>query len=121
MRRWGFTVGGYPAEKGAAPTEVLRAGDVTLDKGSRRVRVGECSVNLTPSVFDLLAILMSAPGRVFSRLDLLRQLQGSAYEGGQRIINVHVSNLRSKIEPNPSQPRYVETVFGVGYRFSAEN
>jgi len=109
------------AEKGAPPAEVLRAGDVTLDKSSHDVQVGERSVNLTPSEFDLLAILMSAPGRVFTRSDLLRQLQGSAYEGGERIINVHVSNLRSKIEPDPSQPRYVETVFGVGYRFSAEN
>jgi DNA-binding response OmpR family regulator len=108
-------------EKGAAPAEVLRAGDVTLDKGSHDVQVGGRSVNLTPSEFDLLAILMSAPGRVFTRSDLLRQLQGSAYEGGERIINVHVSNLRSKIEPDPAQPRYVETVFGVGYRFSAEN
>ncbi|MCP4517529.1 MAG: response regulator transcription factor, partial [Delftia sp.] len=68
------------AEKGAAPVEVLRAGDVTLDKGSRHVRVGEQAVNLTPSEFDLLAILMSAPGRVFTRADLLRQLQGSHYE-----------------------------------------
>ena len=107
------------AAQGAPPSEVLRAADVTLDKGSRFVKVGDQFVNLTPSEFDILAILMSAPGRVFSRPDLLTQLQGSAFEGVERNIDVHVSNLRAKIEPDPRQPRYVETVFGVGYRFCA--
>jgi DNA-binding response OmpR family regulator len=107
------------AGKAAAPSEVLRAADVTLDRGSREVKVGHRSVNLTPSEFDLLAALMSAPGRVFTREDLLRQLQSSAFEGGDRIVDVHISNLRAKIEPSPGQPRYVETVFGVGYRFRA--
>ena len=107
------------AAQGAPPAEVLRAADVTLDKGSRFVKVGDQFVNLTPSEFDILAILMSAPGRVFSRPDLLTQLQGSAFEGVERNIDVHVSNLRAKIEPDPRQPRYVETVFGVGYRFCA--
>ena len=107
------------AAQGAPPSEVLRVADVTLDKGSRFVKVGDQFVNLTPSEFDILAILMSAPGRVFSRPDLLTQLQGSAFEGVERNIDVHVSNLRAKIEPDPRQPRYVETVFGVGYRFCA--
>ncbi len=107
------------AAQGAPPSEVLRAAGVTLDKGSRFVKVGDQFVNLTPSEFDLLAVLMSAPGRVFSRPDLLTQLQGSAFEGVERNIDVHVSNLRAKIEPDPRQPRYVETVFGVGYRFCA--
>ena len=107
------------AAQGAPPAEVLRAAGVTLDKGSRFVKVGDQFVNLTPSEFDILAILMSAPGRVFSRPDLLTQLQGSAFEGVERNIDVHVSNLRAKIEPDPRQPRYVETVFGVGYRFCA--
>ena len=107
------------AAQGAPPSEVLRVADVTLDKGSRFVKVGDQFVNLTPSEFDILAVLMSAPGRVFSRPDLLTQLQGSAFEGVERNIDVHVSNLRAKIEPDPRQPRYVETVFGVGYRFCA--
>ena len=80
------------------------------------MRVGEWDVNLTPSEFDLLAILMAAPGRVFSRLELLEQLQGTTFEGVARTIDVHVRNLRSKIEPEPSSPQYIETVFGVGYR-----
>ena len=73
-------------------------------------------MGLTPSEFELLAILMDAPGRVFSRLKLLEQLQGTTFEGVVRTIDVHIRNLRSKIEPEPSSPRYIETVFGVGYR-----
>jgi DNA-binding response OmpR family regulator len=76
--------------------------------------------DLTPSEFDLLAALMSAPGRAFSRLELLDRLQGTTYEGYERTIDVHVKNLRAKIEPDPSKPRYVETVYGVGYRFAPE-
>jgi DNA-binding response OmpR family regulator len=78
------------------------------------------SVRLTPSEFDLLAALMSAPGRVFSRLELLEHLQGIAFEGAERTIDVHIRNLRSKIEADASSPLYIETVFGVGYRFRAE-
>ena len=74
-------------------------------------------VNLTPTEFDLLAILMSAPGQVYSRQMLLEELQGVAVSGMERSVNVHISNLRSKTEPDPANPRYVETVFGVGYRF----
>jgi len=97
--------------------EVLRAADILLDKGSHSAQVGGHPVRLTPSEFDLLAVLMAAPGRVFSRAMLLEQVQGSTYEGVERTIDVHVRNLRTKIEPDPSTPRYVETVFGVGYRF----
>ncbi|MFV9675983.1 MAG: winged helix-turn-helix domain-containing protein, partial [Anaerolineales bacterium] len=73
-----------------------------------------------PSEFDLLAVLMSSPGRVFSRLDLLEYIQGVAYGGYERTIDVHIKNLRSKIEPDPSSPRYIETIYGVGYRFTRE-
>jgi DNA-binding response OmpR family regulator len=97
--------------------EVLRIGDVYLDKGDHQVRVKDQSVNLTPSEFDLLCVLMTSPGRVFSRLDLLEKLQGTSFEGVARTIDVHVRNLRTKIEADPSQPYYIETVFGVGYRF----
>ena len=76
--------------------------------------------NLTPSEFELLAVLMSAPGRVFSRSVLLIKLQGTTFEGVERTIDVHIRNLRTKIEPDPSKPVYIETVFGVGYRFRAE-
>ena len=100
--------------------EVLRVADVALDKNSRRVTVAGQDVNLTPSEFDLLAVLMAAPGRAFPRMDLLEQLQGIALEGAEKTVNVHIRNLRSKIEPDPSNPQYVETVFGIGYRFRAD-
>lgn len=106
--------------KNPPASEILRAADIMLDRNSRVVRVGDRQVDLTPSEFDLLATLMSAPGRAFSRLDLLDQLQGAAFEGYERTIDVHIRNLRAKIEPNPGKPRYIETVFGVGYRFTAE-
>jgi DNA-binding response OmpR family regulator len=76
---------------------------------------------LTPSEFDLLAVLMAAPGRAFSRSDLLDRLQGTAFEGYERTIDVHVRNLRAKIEPEPRQPRYIETVYSIGYRFAAND
>jgi two-component system, OmpR family, alkaline phosphatase synthesis response regulator PhoP len=98
--------------------EVLRVADITVDRGSRQVRVGERRVDLTPSEFDLLAALMTAPGRAFTRGELLDRVQGMAFEGYERTIDVHVRNLRAKIEPEPRDPRYVETVFGVGYRFA---
>ncbi len=98
--------------------EVLRAADVTLDRSSRMLTVGDRKVDLTPSEFDLLAALMSSPGRAFTRVELLDRVQGTAYEGYERTIDVHVRNLRAKIEPDPHAPRYVETVFGVGYRFT---
>lgn len=97
--------------------EILRSADLTLDKGTRQVTVCQQPVKLTPSEFSLLATLMSMPGRVFSRLDLLESLPGDAVESAERIVDVHIRHLRKKIEPNPDEPRYVETVFGVGYRF----
>jgi len=106
--------------KEPAPPEILRAADITLDRERRLVTVRERRVDLTPSEFELLATLMAAPGRVFSRLDLLDRLQGTAFEGYERTIDYHIHNLRLKIEPDPSHPRYVETVFGVGYRFADE-
>ncbi len=100
--------------------EVLRASDITLDKTSRYVKVADRFVDLTPSEFDLLATLMASPGRAFTRQDLLMELQGTTFEGIERTIDVHVRNLRTKIEPEPGRPRYVETVFGIGYRFSVD-
>ncbi len=98
-------------------SEVLRVGGVTLDRTSRQVQIDDLPVHLTPSEFDLLAILMTSPGRVYSRMDLLEELQGTAFEGIARTIDVHISNLRTKIEPDPANPIYIETVYGLGYRF----
>ena len=106
--------------QGAPVADILRAGEILVDRNSHSVRVGEQEVNLTPSEFDLLAILMAAPGRVFSRLELLERVQGTTFEGVARTIDVHIRNLRTKIEADPSHPHYVETVFGVGYRLRAD-
>jgi DNA-binding response OmpR family regulator len=105
------------AGKSQPEAEILRAGDIVLDRNSRLVQVNEEYVNLTPSEFDILAALMGSPGRAYSRLDLLDLLQGTAYEGYERTIDVHIRNLRTKIEPNPRKPQYVETVYSIGYRF----
>ncbi len=105
-------------QKASAEPELLRAFDLVLDRASRTVKVGERNVDLTPSEFEILTILMAAPGRVFSRLDLLDRMSGEAYEGYERTIDVHVRNLRAKIEPDPKNPRYVETVYGLGYRLA---
>jgi two-component system, OmpR family, alkaline phosphatase synthesis response regulator PhoP len=104
----------------AAHPAVLRAGDLRLDLEARTLHVDGRPVRLTPSEFELLAALMAAPGRAFSRLELLERLQGIAIEGVEHTVNTHIHNLRAKIEPDPSHPRYVEAVFGVGYRFRAE-
>ena len=99
--------------------EQLRAADIVLDRGTRLVQVDEHRVDLTPSEFDLLAALMSNPCRAFSRAELLDRVQGMTYEGYERTIDVHVRNLRAKIEPDSRHPRYIEKVFGIGYRFAA--
>lgn len=104
----------------APEAELLRVADITLDRTGHVVRVGGEVVDLTPSEFDLLATLMATPGRAFSRLELLDRIQGTAFEGYERTVDVHVKNLRAKIEDDPRNPRYIETVYGVGYRFTPE-
>jgi DNA-binding response OmpR family regulator len=98
--------------------KVLHAADIVLDRGEHAVQVANHYVDLTPSEFDLLAALMSTPGHVYSRLDLLDLLQGVRFEGYERAIDLHIKNLRAKIEPIPGTPHYIETVYGVGYRFA---
>lgn len=100
-------------------SQTLHAADIVLDRATRVVTVAGRAVDLTPSEFELLAALMAAPGRVYSRSDLLDRVQGDAYEGYARTIDVHIRNLRAKVEPDPHAPRYIETVFGVGYRFTS--
>ncbi len=108
------------AGKGPPETQILRAADITLDVNGRSTMVGDRQVDLTPSEFTLLTTLISAPGRAFSRLELLNQLQDSTYDGYERTVDVHIRRLRTKIEADPGNPRYIETVFGFGYRFTAE-
>jgi two-component system, OmpR family, alkaline phosphatase synthesis response regulator PhoP len=105
------------AERPPIEPDVLEIREIRLDRESRTVSVSERPVSLTPSEFDLLALLMSAPGRVFPRSEILLKFQGNTFEGVERTVDVHIRNLRIKIEENPSSPQYIETVFGVGYRF----
>ncbi len=104
-------------EDGSDRNAVLRAGAITLNPATHTVTVGDRPVALTPIEFDLLAALMRAPGRVFTRADIAEQLFNGTFTGSDRTLNVHVCNLRDKIEDDPSHPQYIETVFGIGYRF----
>jgi DNA-binding response OmpR family regulator len=106
------------AGKTEPQAKALQVADISLDRDTRTVTVAARSVELTPSEFDLLAALLASPGRVYSRLDLLDILQGIRYEGYERTIDTHIKNLRAKIEPDPRSPRYIETVYGVGYRLT---
>jgi DNA-binding response OmpR family regulator len=111
---------GQPPAPAALPSGQYRLGELALSRSSHRVIVGGQPVSLTPSEFELLATLIAAPGQVFPRELLLERLQGNNYDGLERTIDVHIRNLRKKIEPDPTQPRYIKTVFGVGYRMAAE-
>ena len=104
------------AEVAAAPTDIVRAGDVTLDIPRMSVRVKTKEIELTPTEFQLLATLVRAPGRVFTRSQLLDAVHGVASESYERAIDAHVKNIRRKLEPEPGRPRYLLTVYGVGYR-----
>lgn len=107
-------------EPAAEKSVILRAGDLELDQTARSLTIKDNYVELTRMEFDLLQTLMSNPGRAFNRLELLERTQGYAYDGYERTVDVHIKNLRKKIEPDPSNPRYVLTSFGVGYRFNPE-
>ncbi len=96
----------------------LQAADLEIDLEAHTVRRSGQTIELTPTEFNLLATMVAQPGRVFSRLQLLEASQGTTYEGYERTIDAHIKNLRSKLEINPRQPEYIETVFGVGYRFA---
>jgi len=107
---------------GATPEsrDVLRLGSLEIDLSGHEVTSGEERIELTPTEFTLLEVMASQPGRVFTRLQLLEASQGAAYEGYERTIDAHIKNLRAKIEPDVKEPTYIETVFGIGYRFSKE-
>lgn len=108
------------SEAARQPAEVIRALDVTLDLPRlRATRAGE-PLDLTPTEFQLLATLAAQPGRVFTRAQLLDAVRGVAVESYERAIDAHIKNIRRKLEPDPRQPRYVLTVYGVGYKFADE-
>ena len=100
--------------------EVVRVADVTLDIPRMHATVGNRSVELTATEFELLAMMMRQPGRVFTRGQLLDAVRGEDMESLDRVIDAHIKNLRRKLEPDPHNPRYVLTVYGVGYKFAEE-
>jgi len=102
----------------AAPADVIRAGDITLDRARYRARLPDREVALTPTEFEILAALAGQPGRIFSRAQLLTVARGVAFESYERAIDSHIRNLRRKIEPSEGEPRYIITVHGVGYKFA---
>jgi DNA-binding response OmpR family regulator len=99
---------------------VLRAGDLELDRDRLRLTRGGEVIDLTATEFQLVAALAAQPGRVFTRAQLLDAVQGVAFESYERAIDSHIKNIRRKLEPDPRQPRYVLTIYGVGYKLADE-
>jgi len=99
------------------PPQIIRAGDVTVDLDTHEVTVAGKAVNLTPIEFKLLTAFVRHPGQVFTRLGLLDQLEDSSYIGYERIIDQHIKNLRIKLGDEARNPRYIVTIYGVGYKF----
>src|SRR5450756_1556334 len=107
------------AEGLRSPSDVIRVGsDVELDVPRMDARVGGRRVDLTKTEFQLLSTMARQPGRVFTRAQLLDAVRGVAFESYERAIDAHIKNIRKKVEPDPRKPRYLLTVFGVGYRFA---
>ncbi|MDX1432969.1 MAG: response regulator transcription factor [Gammaproteobacteria bacterium] len=105
------------ADDGTA-NEIIERGDMRIDVAKRRVRVGDDEISLTAKEFDLLVHFARKPGQVFNRVQLLDQVWGYNHEGYEHTVNSHINRLRAKIEENPAKPRYILTVWGVGYKFA---
>jgi DNA-binding response OmpR family regulator len=103
-----------PGERGP---EEIKSGELSMNFATHEAWLGDRQLNLTSVEFKLLGVLAKEPGRVFSRADLIEEALGYDFEGFDRTIDVHILNLRRKMEPNPSRPRYIKTVYGVGYTF----
>ena len=108
------------AEAGAPEIQVIRAGGLEIDSLRHEVKRGDTTIELTPTEFKLLETLATSPRRVFTRLQLVEEIQGYSFEGYERTIDAHIKNLRQKIEEDPKNPRLIGTVYGVGYRFEQE-
>ena len=99
-----------------AQPEILRVGDLQIDLDQHSVMISERSLELTPTEFDILVVLARQPKRVFTRMQIMELAQGNAFEGYERTIDTHIKNIRLKLEPDPKNPAYIHTVFGVGYK-----
>lgn len=109
LRRW---------DGARAGTDIVRAGDLVLDVPRMRASVGERTLTLTPTEFQLLTVLARQPGRIFTRGQLLEAVHGVAVESYERAIDSHIKNIRRKIEADLHRPRYILTVHGIGYKFA---
>ena len=96
--------------------DIIRTGSLKIDLVQHTVEASGRAVELTPTEFNILVVLTRQPKRVFTRLQIMEQAQGSAFEGYERTIDAHIKNIRLKLEPNPRQPTYIQTIFGVGYK-----
>jgi DNA-binding response OmpR family regulator len=103
-------------ESKASPQKIINIADLSIDINKRQVCRGDTTIDLTPNEFELLRVMAENPGRVYSRMQLLDQVQGDAYEGYERTIDSHIKNLRKKVETDPEHPRLIVTVYGVGYK-----
>ena len=108
-------------ESGAPTAPILQVGALRLDTARRELSVSDQTVELTPTEFDLLHILMESPGYAFTRDELLEKGLGYTYPGMGRTLDSHIKNLRRKIEPDPREPTYIQTIYGVGYRLVGDN
>src|SRR5437016_5316673 len=106
------------SEAAREPADLIRVGDVELDLPGMLLTINNRRIEVTPTEFQLLSTMARQPGRVFSRAQLLNAVHGVAFESYERAIDAHIKNLRRKMEPDPHNPRYLQTVFGVGYRFA---
>ncbi len=101
--------------------EIIQVGDLMIDLAKHTVKVAQKSIDFTPTEFEILVVLAKQPKRVFSRLQIMEQAQGDAYEGYERTIDAHIKNIRIKMEPNPKNPHYIQTVFGLGYKLDPDD
>ena len=108
------------SDRSTSPDEIIRAADLMLDVPRLRLTVGDHPIELTTTEFQLLTTLARQPGRIFTRGQLLDAVHGIAFESYERAIDAHIKNIRRKIEPNPREPRYILTVYGMGYKFADE-
>ncbi len=115
MRR--ASISQMPVQTAQKDDSVVEDGDIVLDTVNRRVTICQVEYNLTSKEYDMLLLLVTNPKKVFSREDLLHTIWGEDYPGDERTVDVHVRRLREKIEPNPKEPKYVRTKWGVGYYY----
>lgn len=107
-----------PEQKG--DETALKAGNLVLSRNRHSVTVGGASIDLTPTEYKFMELFLTHPGQVFSRLQLIEQVQGYAFEGYERTVDSHIKNLRKKLNASPDAPHYIKTIYGVGYKMAGD-